>query len=67
MAADTREIRVERATDPQRYHASDKLIWFDSPGTEPLESVRQLGQMTRDIFARNAEHASFRLFCFTAS
>ena len=37
MAADTREIRVERATDPQRYHASDKLIWFDSPGTEPLD------------------------------
>ncbi len=38
MAEDERpEIRVERATDPARYLASDKLVWFDGPGTDPLE------------------------------
>jgi predicted acetyltransferase len=38
MADDQRpEIRVERATDPERFLASDKLVWFDSPGTDPLE------------------------------
>ena len=26
-----------RATDPERYLASDKLVWFDSPGSDPLE------------------------------
>lgn len=31
------EIRVERATDAARYLAADKLIWFDSPGSDPLE------------------------------
>ena len=31
------EIRVERATDPARYLASDKLVWFDNPGSDPLE------------------------------
>ncbi len=31
------EIRVERATDPARYLASDKLVWFDGPGSDPLE------------------------------
>jgi GNAT superfamily N-acetyltransferase len=31
------EIRVEPATDDARYVASDKLIWFDSPPTEPLD------------------------------
>ena len=38
MAEDARpEIRVERATDAERYLASDKLVWFDSPGSDPLE------------------------------
>ncbi len=38
MAAETRpEIRVERATDAQRFLASDKLVWFDAPGTDPLD------------------------------
>jgi predicted acetyltransferase len=38
MADDERpEIRVERATDGARFLASDKLVWFDSPGTDPLE------------------------------
>ncbi|HET7431646.1 MAG TPA: GNAT family N-acetyltransferase [Nocardioides sp.] len=31
------EIRVERATDPARYLASDKLVWFDHEGTDPIE------------------------------
>jgi len=31
------EIRVERATDAARYLASDKLVWFDSPGTDPVD------------------------------
>jgi hypothetical protein len=32
------EIRVERATDPVRYLASDRLIWFDNLGSEPTSS-----------------------------
>ncbi len=31
------DIRVDRATDPQRYLDSDKLVWFDNPGEDPLE------------------------------
>jgi predicted acetyltransferase len=31
------DIRVDRATDADRYLASDKLIWFDTPGEEPVE------------------------------
>src|SRR5204862_1486685 len=31
------EIRVERATDAERYLASDKLVWFDTPGTDPID------------------------------
>jgi GNAT superfamily N-acetyltransferase len=31
------EIRIGLSTDPERYVASDKLIWFDSPPTEPLD------------------------------
>jgi predicted acetyltransferase len=38
MAEDERpEIRVERATDAARYLASDKLVWFDGLGNDPLE------------------------------
>jgi GNAT superfamily N-acetyltransferase len=31
------EIRVQRATDAARYHASDKVVWFDNAGTDPLD------------------------------
>jgi len=31
------DIRVDRATDADRYLASDKLVWFDTPGEEPTE------------------------------
>lgn len=31
------EIRVERATDAERYLATDKLVWFDRPGSEPVD------------------------------
>jgi predicted acetyltransferase len=31
------EIRVEVATDAARYLTSDRVVWFDSPGTEPIE------------------------------
>jgi GNAT superfamily N-acetyltransferase len=31
------EIRVDRATDPQRYLASDRMIWFDNLGTDPVD------------------------------
>ena len=34
-----------------------------APATSRQESTRQLGRMVRDIFARNAERANFRLFC----
>jgi GNAT superfamily N-acetyltransferase len=35
--ADPLQIRVERATDPERFLASDKLVWFENPGEEPTE------------------------------
>jgi GNAT superfamily N-acetyltransferase len=35
--ADPLEIRVDRATDAERFLASDKLVWFDNPGEEPVE------------------------------
>ena len=31
------DIRVDRATDPDRYLASDKLVWFDHVPDEPTE------------------------------
>ena len=31
------EIRVERATDDARYLATDKLVWFDSVSSDPLD------------------------------
>src|SRR5919197_6316592 len=38
MAEEMRpEIRVDRAADAERYLASDKLVWFDTPGTEPVD------------------------------
>ena len=51
MADDQRpEIRVERATDPERFLASDKLVWFDRPGADPLE-VQLLGVPEDQRFA----------------
>jgi predicted acetyltransferase len=49
MAEDERpEIRVERATDAARYLASDKLVWFDAWGADPLEwQVRSLPEDQR--------------------
>jgi xylulose-5-phosphate/fructose-6-phosphate phosphoketolase len=38
-------------------------VQISGPGMEQLESVRRLGEMTRDIFALNRESANFRLFC----
>jgi GNAT superfamily N-acetyltransferase len=34
---DMADIRVDRATDADRYLASDKLVWFDTQGEEPTE------------------------------
>ena len=31
------DIRVDRATDADRFLASDKLVWFDTLGEEPTE------------------------------
>jgi xylulose-5-phosphate/fructose-6-phosphate phosphoketolase len=41
----------------------DYAIEVKQPGVDQTESVRRLGQMTRDIFARNVNAANFRLFC----
>lgn len=34
-----------------------------SPATVQHESTRQLGELLRDVFARNRAHTNFRLFC----
>jgi len=41
----------------------DYALEVKQPATELHESTRQLGKMLRDIYARNAEAANFRLFC----
>ncbi|HTI65620.1 MAG TPA: phosphoketolase family protein, partial [Gemmatimonadaceae bacterium] len=41
----------------------DYTLDVSSPATVRAESTRQLGKMTRDIFARNRDAANFRLFC----
>jgi xylulose-5-phosphate/fructose-6-phosphate phosphoketolase len=38
-------------------------VGVTEPATVRRESTRQLGQMLRDVFVRNAKQASFRLFC----
>jgi xylulose-5-phosphate/fructose-6-phosphate phosphoketolase len=38
-------------------------IDVDTPATVRCESTRQLGEILRDTFTRNAAHANFRLFC----
>ncbi len=42
---------------------ADYAIPVPKPATEHHESTRQLGQMMRDIFTKNAAAANFRLFC----
>jgi xylulose-5-phosphate/fructose-6-phosphate phosphoketolase len=44
---------------PFRKYAVD----VSRPGSEHLESVRRLGELTRDIFVANKDAANFRLFC----
>ena len=41
----------------------DYAVDVEKPATERHESTRQLGKLLRDIFARNARAANFRLFC----
>src|SRR5207253_5080764 len=53
-----RILRELEVPDFRKYAAE-----ISRPGTEQLESVRRLGEMTRDIFAMNKAAANFRLFC----
>jgi xylulose-5-phosphate/fructose-6-phosphate phosphoketolase len=41
----------------------DYTLEVKQPGSERVESTRQLGKMLRDIFVRNADTRNFRLFC----
>jgi xylulose-5-phosphate/fructose-6-phosphate phosphoketolase len=41
----------------------DYALAVKQGGVERAESTRQLGRMMRDVFARNAAAANFRLFC----
>ena len=41
----------------------DYAVELPAPGKEHRESTRRLGEMLRDIYARNADSANFRLFC----
>ncbi len=41
----------------------DYAVPVARPATERQESTRRLGQLLRDVFARNAGAANFRLFC----
>jgi xylulose-5-phosphate/fructose-6-phosphate phosphoketolase len=41
----------------------DYAIAVPKPAAEHHESTRQLGKLLRDIYARNARQANFRLFC----
>ena len=41
----------------------DYAVDVPAPGIVRQESTRRLGEMLRDVFARNATAANFRLFC----
>jgi xylulose-5-phosphate/fructose-6-phosphate phosphoketolase len=41
----------------------DYALAVGRPATERRESTRQLGELLRDTFTRNADQANFRLFC----
>ena len=57
------EIRVGLATDPERYLASDKLIWFDTPGTDPLEmqvrSVPEDGRFAAEVVGAHVDPTTY--------
>jgi len=42
---------------------TDYAIDVKKPATEHHESTRQLGELMRDIFTRNAQQQNFRFFC----
>ncbi|MBK5218381.1 MAG: phosphoketolase family protein [Thermoleophilia bacterium] len=42
---------------------ADYALEVSQPGHAKAESTRPLGEMLRDLFARNAGQANFRLFC----
>ena len=44
------EIQVVRATDAERYLASDQMIWFGEPGSDPIEIMLR-GVPERQRFA----------------
>ncbi len=46
--ADQLEIRVERATDGDRYLASDRLVWFSQGNADPVELELQLLAVPED-------------------
>jgi xylulose-5-phosphate/fructose-6-phosphate phosphoketolase len=50
-------------TDLDLPNFRDYALAVPRPAVERHESTRQLGEMLRDIFTRNAEVANFRLFC----
>ncbi|MGH7862952.1 MAG: phosphoketolase, partial [Candidatus Dormibacteraceae bacterium] len=41
----------------------DYALAVERPATEHHESTRQFGKLCRDIFVKNVDRASFRLFC----
>jgi xylulose-5-phosphate/fructose-6-phosphate phosphoketolase len=53
--------RVLRALDLPDYRAYS--VDVPKPATVQRESTRQLGELVRDVFAKNREAANFRLFC----
>jgi len=38
-------------------------VALSGPGVEQVESVRRLGELTRDVYALNHDASNFRLFC----
>ena len=53
-----------RRLRPLRIPAIDRYaVGVERPGAERAESTRRLGELLRDVYAANAEAASFRLFC----
>ena len=57
------EIRVERATDAERYLASDKLVWFDTPGTDPIDvqlrGVPEDQRFAAEVVGADADPATY--------
>jgi len=55
--------RVEVPLDLPAYNDARYAVPVARPATESRESTRQLGVWLRDVFARNAAQANFRVFC----